>query len=66
MVEAGNRSLKYYGLYKQEIAIFTVLQKILPVIQYDHLHKPLHTLMGLHHMKNYITYLTQQNQPTHQ
>jgi putative transposase len=47
MVEAGNRSLKYYGLYKQDIANFTTLQKILPLIHYDHLHKPLNDLDGL-------------------
>jgi hypothetical protein len=42
----GYLNLKYYGLYKQPVANFEALQKILPIIHYDHLHKPLHDLDG--------------------
>jgi len=46
MGEAANKCLKYAGLYLQPIPDFGTLQKILPDIHHDHLHKPLHDLDG--------------------
>lgn len=46
MVEAAHRMLKYYGLYKHNIPDFNALQKILPQLHHQQLHKPLHNLNG--------------------
>ena len=47
MVEAANRSLKYYGLFQMDIPNFAALQPALDFIVNDYNTRPNNTISGL-------------------